>query len=229
MKKSLVLVAMAGVVLAGCVNDVADVAQNQEQKKVKIAFDTPVLYNNAESRANFYGEIGSHTYDGSSTIYTYPKEESFVIYAVEHTGALNGWANATAHAMNNTYVSYDNSVDGWAPKKDGDEFYVWPSEPAKMSFAASSPANLECAEATRTYGAKGLTIENFAVQDQSAKQYDLLYSQRAINKTSADMKHDGAAYYSGIPINFYHALSSIRFSLQNSTDAVVVLKEIRVV
>ena len=43
MKKSLVLMAMAGVALASCVNDVADVAQ--EQKKVKIAFDTPVLYN----------------------------------------------------------------------------------------------------------------------------------------------------------------------------------------
>ena len=52
MKKSLVLMAMAGVALAGCVNDVADVAQNQEQKKVKIAFESPVLYNNAESRAN---------------------------------------------------------------------------------------------------------------------------------------------------------------------------------
>ena len=50
MKKSLVLMAMAGVALASCVNDVADVAQNQEQKKVKIAFDTPVLYNSTESR-----------------------------------------------------------------------------------------------------------------------------------------------------------------------------------
>lgn len=227
MKKSLVLMAMAGVALAGCVNDVAEVAQNQEQKKVKIAFDTPVLYNNAESRANFYGEIGSHTYEGSSTVYTYPQEEDFLIYAVEHTGDLNGWANATLHAMNNTSVSYDNSVDGWAPKTGEDEFYVWPSETKKMSFAASSPAELNCDGATRKYDADGLTIENFKVHDDPSKQYDLLYSQRAINKTSADMRH-GAEYYSGISINFYHALSSIRFSLQNATDAVVVLNEIRV-
>ena len=225
MKKSLVLMAMAGVALASCVNDVADVAQ--EQKKVKIAFDTPVLYNNAESRANVYGEIGSHTYEGSSTVYTYPKEENFQIFAVQHEGNLTGWENAEAHEMNNTSVSYDESVDGWAPKQGNGDYYVWPSETMMMSFAASSPADLGLPGATRTYGANGLTIQNFEVQSQSAKQYDLLFAQRAVNKTSGNMLH-GASYYSGIPLNFEHALSSVRFSVQNETDAVVVLNEVRV-
>jgi len=118
-------------------------------------------------------------------------------------------------------------VDGWAPKQANGDYYVWPSETKKMSFAASSPANLELPGATRTYGANGLTIENFEVQGQSAKQYDLLFGQRAVNKTSGDMLH-GATYYSGIPLNFEHALSSVRFSVQNETDAVVVLNEVRV-
>jgi hypothetical protein len=46
MKKSLVLMAMAGLALASCVNDVADVAQSQIQKKTLIGFDAPVTYAN---------------------------------------------------------------------------------------------------------------------------------------------------------------------------------------
>ena len=224
MKKSLVLMAMAGVALASCVNDVADVAQKND--KVKISFATPVLYNNAESRAEVYGEIGSHKYEGTPTTYTYPREEKFEIYAVTHSGDFAGWQKATQHEMHGQAISWDNSVDGWAPKDADGNFYTWPSETEKMSFAASSPADLELESATRTYGEGGLTIENFAIQPEPAKQYDLLFSQRAVNKTSADMRH-GADYYSGIPLNFQHALSSIRFSVQNQTDAVVVLNEIR--
>ena len=78
MKKSLVLMAMTGVALASCVNDVADVAQ-KEQKKAIIGFDAPVLYNNAESRANVYGEIGNVVVDGVT--YSYPQDEDFIIYA----------------------------------------------------------------------------------------------------------------------------------------------------
>ena len=225
MKKSLVLMAMTGVALASCVNDVADVAQKND--KVKISFETPVLYNNAESRAEVYGEIGSHTYEGSPTTYTYPREEKFEIYAVTHSGNLAGWQNAVEHEMHGQAISWDSSVDGWAPKDADGDFYVWPSETEKMSFAASSPANLELAGAERTYGEGGLKIQNFEIQSEPAKQYDLLFSQRAVNKTSANMMH-GASYYSGIAINFQHALSSIRFSVQNQTDAVVVLNEIRV-
>ena len=127
--------AMAGVALASCVNDVAEGAQN-DQKKVKIAFESPVLYNNAESRANVFGEISAETVEGS---YSYPKTENFVIYAVSHEGDFAGWASAAAAPFNGQAISYDNSVDGWAPKDDNGDYYYW-EDGKKMSFAAYSPA-----------------------------------------------------------------------------------------
>ncbi len=220
MKKSLVLMAMAGVALASCVNDVADVAQ-KEQKKVKIAFESPVLYNNAESRANVFGEISSETVDGN---YSYPKAENFVIYAVSHEGDIAGWASAAAAPFNGQAISYDNSVDGWAPKDATGDYYYWEAG-KKMSFAATSPAELAVDGCVRTYDETGLNITDFAVNANAAAQYDLMFSRRSVNKTSAGMMH-GAEYYSGIPIVFQHALSSIRFSLSNTSQAVVKLTSI---
>ena len=217
MKKSLVLMAMAGVALASCVNDVAEVAQN-DQKKVKIAFESPVLYNNAESRANVFGEISSETVEGS---YSYPKAENFVIYAVSHIGDFAGWTSAAAAPFNGQAISYDSSVDGWAPKDENQDYYYW-EDGKKMSFAAYSPAELDVEGCTPSYGAAGLSLEGFAVNADPAKQYDLLFSTRSVNNTSANMAH-GAEYYSGIPVQFQHALSSIRFSLRNTSQAVVKL------
>ena len=213
MKKSLVLMAMAGVALAGCVNDVADV--QQQEQKAKITFDSPVMYGNVDSRANVYGEIGEK--DG----YTYPKAENFQIYAVSHTNNFAGWASATATPFNDTSISYDGDVDGWAPKDATDDYYYWEAG-QMMTIAASSPAALDVDGCVRSYGADGLTITDFAVNATPEKQYDLLFSTRVANQTANNMNH-GADYYSGVPILFQHALSSIRFSLRNTSQAVVKL------
>lgn len=220
MKKALFLTAIASVALVSCVND--ESAKLDEQARTKIAFDSPVLYGNENSRANVYGEIGSHVYGGQT--YSYPREENFVIYAVSHEGDFKGWVNATAAAFNATAISFDSDVDGWAPKTSTDGYYYWESG-KKMSFAATSPAELEQTnwpQDNRTYGATGLTITDFEVSADAAKQYDLLFSTRVCNQTSADMLQS-ASYYSGIPIKFQHALSSIRFSIANSSPETVVL------
>ena len=224
MKKRLLVMAMAGVALAGCVSDeVAEVVQKNEQ--VKITFDSPIMYNKAESRANVHGEIGSYTYEGTTATYSYPRAEDFKIYAVSHTGNLTTWTDAEDAKFNGNTLSYDDNVDGWAPKQVDDpntpdvnetgKYYVWPSG-KKMSFAASSPADLENNGIGRNYTAAGLTISNFVVNSDASNHYDLMFSHRTVNKTSADMNH-GASYYSGIPIVFRHALSSIRFSISNQT------------
>ena len=229
MKKSLVLMAMAGVALASCVNDVADVAQNQEQKKVKITFDSPVVYdNNAGSRATVFGEIGPNKVGGNT--YTYPGEESFKIFAVQYKGDYPGWSAGKAVEFNGDDLVYDSQVDGWAPKKDG-RYYYWP-DGEKMAFAAVSPADLTVEGQTGVnvgvepqYTAAGLKIENFRVMPESAKQYDLMFSRRIVDQTPEKMNH-GADAYSGIPIEFQHALSSIRFSVQNTSTAEVIITKI---
>ena len=221
MKKSLVLMAMAGVALAGCVNDVADL-QQQEQKKTIIGFDSPVMYGNADSRANVYGEIGNVVVDGVT--YSYPQEEDFIIYAVGHEGDFTGWNDTEVTDFNGAALEYDNNVNGWAPMH-GSSYYYW-TEGKKMTYAATSPADLEQAHWAgvdkRSYGSTGLTIEDFEVSSDPATQYDLLFSTRYANATSANMNH-GANGYSGLPILFQHALSSIRFSVSNKSVEEVIL------
>lgn len=221
MKKHLLFVALAGVALAGCVKNEIETPQD---KDVKIGFATPVLYQNIDTKVNVYGEIGSHKYDGTETIYTYPREEQFKIFAVEHEGDLTSWDAATKTAFNETAISYNTSLDAWVPLKADGGFYYWP-DGEKLSFAAMSPAELDVTGATVAYDSKGLTINEFAIADEPEKQYDLLYSERAANMTSADMV-DGADYYSGVPITFKHALSSIHFSLKTDVTETVTLKSI---
>lgn len=231
MKKSLVLMAMAGVTLASCVNDVAEVAQKEE--KVAIKFESPLLYDNASvSRASVFGEIGPV----GSTNRSYPKEESFTIYAIQYVGEYKGWTveNVTTPAdFNGDALMYDQNMNGWAPKKDDGGYYYWPAG-KNMAFAAYSPADLTVEEESLTdinanvvpsYGVTGLNIENFQVMPDPAKQYDLMFSQRIVDINSSNLQH-GADNYSGIPLVFQHALSSIRFSLQNKTKAEVVIKKI---
>ena len=214
MKKHLFLVALAGVALAGCVKNEVEAPA---AKDVKIGFASPVLNSNVDTKASVYGEIGSHNYPGTSVNYTYPREESFRIFAVEHSGALTSWTDATATAFNNTAISYNSSLDAWAPLTSEGGFYYWP-DGKQLSFAAVSPAELDITGVAATYGAAGVQIENFVVNDDPAYQYDLLFSKRETNKTAADMVDTGAEYYSGIPITFQHALSSIHFSLKKDAS-----------
>lgn len=222
MKTRLFLAALAGVALASCVTDKEyDVpAQNEN---VKIAFDSPVMYDNDDTRAEYYGEIGEITAD--NVTYTYPTDEDFVVYAVQHNGDFQGWTNATPFTgLNNVTVSYDSSLDGWAPQYD----QFWPAAGTKLSFAASSPADLEQGDNWngREYRATGLTITNFTIPTVG-RQYDLMFSKRSLNRTAESMNH-GADQYSGVPIVFQHALSSIHFSLLNKSNATVVLTGISI-
>lgn len=225
MKKCLFWAAMAGVALAGCVSEeVADV--NKQQEKVRIGFETPLLYSNVNTRANVFGEIGSHTYDGSNTTYTYPREEEFVIYAMQHTGNFTSWTTDENDLMgfNGDAIAWNSSVDAWLPLKDDGSYYYWPNE-KRLSFAATSPAELgdHCSNVTRNYSDTGLKIENFKVADSPSEQYDLLFSKRVTNQTAANMSHS-AGYYSGIPLTFQHALSSIHFSLKKDASVTETLK-----
>lgn len=223
MKKHLFFVAMAGVALASCVKN--DVEIPQQAKDVKIGFSSPVLYSNVDTKANVFGEIGSHKYTGTETVYSYPREEKFMIFAVEHEGDLVSWDDATATEFNKDAIAYNISLDAWAPIRDGGGFYYWPDN-KKLSFAAMSPAELEVDGATVDYTSTGLEIKNFVVADNPAVQYDVLYSERSANKTAADMVDNGASYYGGIPIYFKHALTSIHFSLKTDATETVTLTSI---
>lgn len=231
MKKLFMLVAIAGLALAGCVKDEVQNLSN-EQKGVKIAFEAPVLYDNFTTKSQLHGEI-------TSTVY--PKEENFVIFASQHTGDFTGWPavgtanlplNSTENGLcnfNGNTLGWNSVFDAWVPTytEDGStKYYYWP-DGKKLSFSAMSPADLHSSSIGYTYGPSGLNITNF-VNPEVGQQYDLLFAKRTTNKTAEDMLHS-ADYYAGIPISFQHALSSIHFSLdKESVDQNVRLKGITV-
>lgn len=108
-------------------------------------------------------------------------------------------------------VSYDN-VNSWVSKPD----YFWPKT-GKLTFAAYSPAD---AAGTYSHTAAGLQITGFTVAAPGA-QYDLMYSNRAYNRTSSTNQYAGTAAsntYTGVDIVFRHALSSIVFKVGTDAD-----------
>lgn len=215
MKRTLFFAAITVAALAGCVKVEMEGLDNKSEKNL-ITFASPVTSRSLETKANVYGEMTEYKY-GSSATYSYPQEESFKIFAVQHSGNLNSWDSATKTDFNGDKLTYDGMVDSWAPKKDDDSYYYWPDN-VKMSFAAVSPSDMEYVNSTvvPAYAADGLTITDFTVPSDPAKHFDLMFSERAANKTAANMNHTAAAY-SGIPLTFQHALTSIHFSLKKDS------------
>lgn len=234
MKKRLLVMAMAGVALAGCVSDeVAEIAQKNE--RIKIGFESPVLYENAESRVAFPGQIGSHSYTSSTGVtrtYSYPREEKFLIYAVSHDkNSFSGWNNS-APFFDGVLAEYEGvKFDAWVPFKTKDDpstpenetsYYYWPDNKS-LTYAASSPAEINTG-ATRTYNANGITISNFQVESDARNQYDLLFSERVANKEASEMDVLDPGKYSGLPVTFHHALSCVKFAIIKDNDVASEIK-----
>ena len=191
MKKHLFFVALAGVALASCVKNEVEAPATQQ---VKIGFSAPVLYSNVDTKATVYGEIGSHKYEGTDVVYSYPREEKFMIFAVEHSGNLTAWDDATHTEFNGSAISYNRSLDAWAPLKADGGFYYWPDN-MQLSFAAMSPAELDVTGAATAYSSTGLEITDFVVaddpdmgedrslSDEQIEQYKNRFNEESIEET----------------------------------------------
>lgn len=193
--------ALAGVALASCVNDVADVAQN-EQKKALIGFQSPVIYQNATSRY-VAGEI-----DGT----TYPTDENFMVAARTTADPADNWDAGTNYwgedADDFLKVSYVGTPGGWKTAED----YYWPTY--ELSFVAYSPAELVGTNLTSVeYTNAGWNFKGFVVPDDQDEKIDLLYSDLITGKKGNTTIADDLGGYYGVPVVFKHALSSIHFKV----------------
>ena len=204
MKKSFLLAAFAGILLAGCTSD--------EQTEVATSrTDNPIVFNSPIVNAQTRAVAGEQPVDGK-----YSTSESFHVYGVWSESNLVTWAEATKYM--DADVKYrkisptDITQNYWA----SDVTYYWPKV-GKLSFAAYSPA--ECS-GTKSYGPTGLTITGFTVDATTANQYDLMYSERSLNRTNSSQLGSGvtATYKPGVDIQFKHALSSIKFQAKTSVD-----------
>lgn len=195
MKKVLLLAASAGIVLSSCVkNEPADTFGASD---AKITFEAPAV--GASTRA-IPGEI-----DNSAA---YPVDEKFNVWGWYHEGDYTNFAALTNYMTqaDGKPIMVAKEGNTWAPETD----YFWPKT-GKLTFAAYSPAD---AAGTYTHTANGLQIAGFTVP-AIGDQYDLMYSDRAYNRTSSDNNYSGSATntYDGVDIVFHHALSSIVFKV----------------
>jgi hypothetical protein len=190
MKKTIFFAALACVALASCVSESENLPQ--ENKGKLLTFSTPVMHNKTR---NHVGEIAN----GSA----YPESEHFVAYAVEYEGEFSGWAGnnviKNADGSNffpNTGERVSSIGNGhWAPSKD----YYLPTEPNRyLAFAAYSPYRARENAVSISYGPSGLNIVKWTMPE--TKPYDLMFSNRTLNVTTAE-----------VPIVFRHALSSLHF------------------
>lgn len=189
MKKFLAFATLASVALVGCVNDEKMEMTSGAQK---ISFDTPVM--STQTRATNFGEIET----------TYPTTENFVVYAVKHTDAFTSttWDAATDF-MTGVVVKYNSTANGWGNETTD---YYWPEDGDKLTFGAFSPTDVA---SVASYNNDGLTLSSFTVPATLGAQYDLMYSDLAVDKT----QNETYGGYTGVPINFNHALSSIQFNI----------------
>lgn len=203
MKRILLFATVAGVALASCVKNESESGLIASDSK--ISFEAPVV--GATTRAET-GEING----------AYPTEEDFKVWGWYHEGDYTGfgtstsWRNYMTETNGDPVVVTFNNDKSWVSAKD----YFWPKN-GKLTFAAYSPAN---AAGTYSHKANGLQIADFTVA-AVGEQYDLMYSDRAYNRTSSTNQYGGTADqnpYTGVDIVFHHALSSIVFKVGTDAD-----------
>ena len=200
MKKLFFIAAIAGVALASCTKNEV----NTPVEKGKISFAAPVV--SAVTKAPVTGEINPTA--------KYPTEEEFNVFAVHHTGEYAS-AKGTTLYMEDVKVEYgDEDHNYWAPEHvDEGVAYYWPENAdSYLTFAGYSPS-----ETTGTIdwtAANGFTLSNFTVEDETDDQYDLMFSRRTFDKQEST----GGTTYSGVDINFEHALSSIVFKAKRAEE-----------
>ena len=188
MKKFFMFAAMASVALVSCVKN--DPAAKIESD-VEVAFAAPVLSPNVKAAT----EIAD----------PYPTDSKFAVWAYYVADEVYTDMTESQEYMNEVTVA--NSGTTWKPVG---ATYYWPKN-GTLTFAAYSPVT-EVANGKYDYTAEGLQIQGYQVPADPADQIDLLYSERTYNQKLEMMDTETTVDpYTGVTLNFKHALTSILF------------------
>lgn len=118
--------------------------------------------------------------------------------------------------MNNVLCKYqqDGNLDSgagentWRP----DNTYYWPKN-GKLTFSAYYPTDVPNITVAAD---KGITISDYTIDD-AADQVDLMFSDRAFDRTSTT-NTDVVKEYDGVDIVFNHALSALTINVRTADD-----------
>lgn len=207
MKKLFFIAAIASVALVSCTKNDFDESPTTDKK---IEFAAPVV---------------SPTTKGTLEVWNnYPQDAAynFAVWAKYFpTGTYTTWAGSGVQTyMQEVPVTYADNT--WAPA----QAYYWPKN-GSLTFIAYSPeSKASYAEATDS----GITFTNYDVSTDVTKQVDLMFSERAYNKTAVDddvaagsgeTSNDSTVTddpYKGVHLSFKHALSSVAFTAKTAAD-----------
>lgn len=189
-------------------------------KQAEITFASPV--------------VGLNTKAAEEVWNNYPTDHDFRVYARHYDPTYTTW-NAGFNYMDGVVVKHANGT--WAPETP----YYWPN--GTLTFIAYAPSSVAA-----TVDAAGVNFADYTIPTDATEQQDLLFSERAYNKTASNKAHvdevvgegtTGATEdvvndpYKGVHIAFKHALSSIVFSARTKYDyadngTTITLKEISI-
>lgn len=192
MKKSLFFAAMACIAFAGCTEDeVFNTDLNQERA---IAFSAPVVKPNTRAAS----EVGN----------VYDETLRFRVWGHYFTDEYNGFGNGEVYINE---AECENEGTTWIPKKDGKTYY-WPKN-GTLTFIAYHPSTQNLVDKT-SVDASGLTIAGYTVDNTkpNTDMEDLMFSERAYDMKKSSLDGDAADPYTGVDLQFRHALSSIVFN-----------------
>lgn len=195
------MAAVSAIALTSCVNEdnFGDVKHKQQAQELR--FDLPAMM---KTRANVKGEITGSEYD---------KGEDFKVFCKYYKGAYTSWDAAEGDyftATGDVAVNQGGNSNYWQT----DNVYYWPDHEYNLAFAAFSPAVLETAPEKIEQTATGLYIKGFKTETNADAQYDLMYSDRVVDRNIAN---NGST---AVPLVFRHALSSIVFSTEKEDENV---------
>ena len=192
------MAAFAGLALTSCVNEeFENVAPMQVMK-----FTAPAM---KQTRAKVKGEInGVH----------YSTGEDFMVYCKYYPGNFASWeatdVNDYFTATGDMATNEGNNSQYWSTAN----VYYWPEIDYNLAFAAYSPAVFGTNPTSIKHTKHGLQIEGFKTEATADDQYDLMYSERVIDRNK---NNNGS---SAVPLVFHHALSSIVFSSEKEDENV---------
>lgn len=196
MKKTLLMMAVAaGAMLTGCVKN--ETANGGAVSGSKISFEAPAVTGITRT-ALVPGEM----------VNPYDQGEHFSVYALYFADGTYSNFDAGTLYMDNVETAYNTGGQYWDSESvSGGQAYYWPKK-GSLTFAAYSPSGA-ANDCTVAWGAAGFTFTDFMVQNNPAAHYDLLFSERAYNKTQSEAS--STTYQGGVDITFKHALSSVVF------------------
>ncbi|MBR4294569.1 MAG: fimbrillin family protein [Bacteroidaceae bacterium] len=191
MKKSFLIAAMAGLAFVGCTESELDSSVKSQEA---ISFNAPAVRPNTRAAE----EVGNR----------YATGLQFNVWGTWFNGDEYSTFSQGKMYINEATAQYGvGGGNTWYPLNGGN-YYYWPKN-GSITFSAYSPASNKMKDAAELT-AKGVILNGYVVDntDNSAME-DVLFSERAYNKKASTGSNSP---YSGVDIQFRHALSSILFS-----------------